>query len=389
MRSEFDLRAWGESAENGLRIPGEEYFRPLLPSFRQTNLILFSTTETILCITLGLNYHIMSANKLAIATISLGQHPSHALDHKIAVAARAGYEGIEVVFSDLEAYSKSKSMLILEGAKKIKSLCAENKLEILSLVPFENYEGDNSPLSGRLQKAAHWMEITRALQAPHLQVPAQFKTDAIGDRNVVVSELQQLADLGSSKQPLVSITFEPMSWSTYYSFWEDALCLAEEVNRPNFGLCLDTFHIATKLWADALSVSGKFSGADQKLRESLHRFIKKCPIDKISYVQLSDGELFDPPFSNSHPWHLEGEAPQFTWSKHARVFPLETHLGGYLPVTEIVRAWIIEKGFKGWVSMETFDRRLRESKSRLEDAAFRGILSWRKIQLELGPMIPK
>jgi hypothetical protein len=45
-------------------------------------------------------YPIMLMNKLAIATTSLGQHPSHALEHKITVAARAGYQGIEVVLSD-------------------------------------------------------------------------------------------------------------------------------------------------------------------------------------------------------------------------------------------------------------------------------------------------
>lgn len=189
----------------------------------------------------------MLMNKLAIATTSLGQHPSHALEHKITVAARAGYQGIEVVLSDLETYSNSKGVSPLEGAKNIKTLCDENKLEILSLAPFENYEGDVSPLSDRLKKASHWMEVARALGAFHLQVPAQYKPDAIGDKNVVVFELQQLADLGSAKQPMVSVAYEPMSWSTYYSTWEDTLRLVFEVNRPNFGICLDTFHIATKL----------------------------------------------------------------------------------------------------------------------------------------------
>jgi hypothetical protein len=83
-------------------------------------------------------------------------------------------------------------------------------LEILSLAPFENYEGDVSPLSDRLKKASHWMEVARALGAFHLQVPAQYKPDAIGDKNVVVFELQQLADLGSAKQPMVSVAYEPL-----------------------------------------------------------------------------------------------------------------------------------------------------------------------------------
>ncbi|KAB8071123.1 4-hydroxyphenylpyruvate dioxygenase [Aspergillus leporis] len=325
----------------------------------------------------------MFSNKLAISTISLGQHPSHSLDRKLTAAAQAGYAGVEIVYSDLQTYSQSHGLSIADGAVKIKATCDDNKLKILSLAPFENYEGDSSPLIDRLQRAAHWIETARILQSPYLQVPGQFKADAIGDEVVIVSELRQLADLGSSKQPLVSIAYEPMSWSTYYSTWESSLRLVEAVNRPNFGLCLDTFHLATKVWADPFAVSGKIPDADQSLQETLCRFARECPLEKVFYIQLSDGVKFDPPFSEAHPWYLEGEAPQFTWSKHARPFPLETHLGGYLPVTEIVRAWIGEKGFAGWTSLEIFDERMRQKNSRPESAALRGIDSWKKIQLEL------
>lgn len=326
----------------------------------------------------------MFSNKLAISTISLGQHPSHALDFKIKAVAQAGFAGIELVFSDLQTYSKSQNVSITEGAKLIKAICDDLKLDILSLAPFENYEGDNSPLRDRLEKAARWIELARILHAPYLQVPSQFKSDAIGNEDVVTFELQQLADLGLCKEPLVSIAYEPMSWSTYYSTWEDSLQLVRAVNRPNFGLCLDTFHIITKVWGDPYAVSGKFPDADQKLRDTLQSMRRYCPLEKIFYVQLSDGEKFDPPFSDKHPWYLEGEAPEFTWSKHARPFPLEMHLGGYMPVSECVKAWLVEMGFTGWVSLETFDRRMRESGSRVEVAASRGVQSWRKIQLQLG-----
>lgn len=326
----------------------------------------------------------MFSNKLAISTISLGQHPSHALDHKIKAAAQAGFAGVEVVFSDLETFSQSQSLSLAEGPKRIKEICDAARVEILALAPFENYEGDNSPLRDRLQKAARWIEIARILRAPYLQVPSQFKTNVIGNEDVITSELQQLADLGSSKQPLVSIAYEPLSWGTYHNTWEDSLQLVQAVNRPNFGLCLDTFHIITKLWANPFSTSGKFPDADRKLRQTLDLLVQQCPLEKIFYVQLSDGEKFDPPFSESHPWYLDSEAPQFTWSKHARPFPLETHMGGYMPVSECVKAWIIEKGFTGWVSLETFDRRMRERDSRPEEAAARGIRSWRNVQSELG-----
>lgn len=326
----------------------------------------------------------MFPHKLAISTISLGQHPSHTLDRKILAAAQAGYSGVELVFSDLEAYAQSNKFSIFDGAKNIKQLCFKHKVDILALAPFENYEGDRSPLKNRLEKAALWIQVARIIGAPYLQVPSQFKPDAVGDESIVVSELQQLADIGSAESPVVSIAYEALSWGTYYSTWESTVPLAEKVNRSNFGLCLDTFHIDTKLWADPFTPSGKFPDADKALQDTLDRFIKDCPLEKVFYVQLSDGEKFDPPFSKEHPWYLEGEAHQFTWSKHGRPFPGETNLGGYMPVNEIVRAWIIEKGYTGWVSMETFDRRMRDANSKPELAAIRGVESWKRIQKELG-----
>ncbi|KAJ5408467.1 hypothetical protein N7509_002350 [Penicillium cosmopolitanum] len=325
----------------------------------------------------------MLSNKLAIASLSLGQHPSHRLDHKIRASAEAGYEGIEVVYFELEAFSQAQNISIVEGAEKIRDLCQKLNLSILSLAPFENYEGDRSPIEDRLAKAKHWIGIARILRAPYLQIPSNFKADAIGDRDVVISELRQISDIGSAEEPVVSIAYEYLSWGTHCSTWQVALQYVNEVNRPNFGLCLDTFHEATKLWGDLFAASGRFPDSDEVLRESLNDFIANCPVEKIFFIQLSDGERFDPPFSKDHPWFVEGEAPQFTWSKHARPFPFEHDHGAYLPVARISQAWILATGFTGWISMEIFDRGMRDKSSQPETAAMRGIESWKTLQTEL------
>ncbi|KAJ6014621.1 hypothetical protein N7540_009212 [Penicillium herquei] len=325
----------------------------------------------------------MSLNKLAIASVSLGQHPSHSLDRKILAASQAGFQGIEIVFSDLDFYSKSNNTSILEGADKVKALCNQKGLEIISLAPFENYEGDRSPLNDRLQKASLWIEVARRLHAPYLQIPSHYGTDPIGNETVIVSELRQLAGLGSSRQPLVSIAYEALSWGTHCSTWEDSLKIVNAVDRDNFGLCIDNFHVVTKVWGDACALSGKFPDADLRLAETLRRFVTDCPMEKIFFIQLSDGEKFDPPFSKAHPWYLEGEAAQFTWSRHARPFPLEKDLGAYMPMIEIAKAWFVDKGYKGWVSLETFDRRMRDEANGPEDSAQRGIQSWQRLQRSL------
>lgn len=319
-------------------------------------------------------------NNLAISTSSLGLHPSHTLDHKIHLAAQYGFQGIEIVYNDLKIYSEVHNLPLTTAAEHIRELCEQNNLTILSLCPFENFEGSTSPLPDRIALATHWIESARILRAGHLQVPAHYLPDAIGDENVIVSELRQLADLGSSAEPIVSIAYEPMSWSTHVSTWQRALELAEKINRSNFGICMDSFHIVSKIWGCATSPSGKYPNADQALEKDLREFVNTFPIDKLFYVQLSDGEKFDPPFSKSHPWYLDGEAAEFTWSKHARPFPLEKELGGYMPLVEVVRAWVLEKGFRGWVSLESFDRRMRDEAFRPEVAARRAVESWRKLR---------
>jgi sugar phosphate isomerase/epimerase len=174
-----------------------------------------------------------------------------------------------------------------------------------------------------------------------------------------------------------------MSWSTSHSTWQDVVHLAQLVDRANFKICLDTFHLATKLWASPHDPSGKYPDADPRLAEDLRTFIIDFPLEKLAYVQLSDAERLNPPMSKQHPWYVEGEASEFSWSKHGRPFPLEKAHGGYLPMVEIVRTWIVEKGFRGYVSMETFDRRTRDEGATCEECAARAERSWARLERAL------
>lgn len=322
----------------------------------------------------------MLKNKLATASLSLGQHPSHILDQKIITAATHGYQGIEIVYHDLERYAIRCGRSLLEAATRIRTLCSQRCLSILALAPFDQFEGDRSPIEKRLAKAQHWIEIARALGADYLQIPAHFGRDCDGDRNVIVSDLQALADLGAAKTPVISIAYEGLSWSTHVSTWETTLEVINAVDRPNFGLCLDSFHILTKLWGDCRAESGKYANADEALASSLRRFKEEFPVEKMFYIQLSDGERFDPPYTENHEWALPGEHALFTWSKHGRPYPGERQFGAYLPVDEFVEACISEKGFGGWVSMEIFDRRMEDQAYSIDVAAQRGLESWEKLK---------
>ncbi|KAL4877807.1 xylose isomerase-like protein [Aspergillus karnatakaensis] len=321
------------------------------------------------------------SNPIAIGTSCLGQSPTHTLDQKIQAAAPKGFQGFEIIYADLSRYSISNNISIITGAKQIRQLADDLGVAIISLAPFENFEGStSSPIGDRLALASQWLDLARILGASYLQIPSQYNAnESTGDESVIVSEMQQLSDLAASLSPVISIAYEPLSWGVYCSTWEEALALVQKVDRDNFGLCLDTFHEITKLWASPFAPSGVYPDGPEKLASSLSRSIEGIPLEKIFYVQLSDAERFDPPFSENHPWFLEGEAPEFTWSRHARPFPLESEFGGYTPVVDVVRAWVVEKGFKGWISMEIFDRRMRDEAYKVEDAAERGWRSWERV----------
>ncbi|KAK9783805.1 putative 2-dehydropantoate 2-reductase [Seiridium cardinale] len=216
----------------------------------------------------------MLSNKLAVGTLSLGQHESHMLHQKIRSAVQHVISGVEVVHKDPETYAKSQDLSMSAGAKAIRKLCAEVGLEILALAPFENFEGDKSQLDQRLNRA-----YRRSIQLTALREAADrlycLRTDVLVD-------------------PCVHR--------------QSALRVLEAVNRSNFGLCLDSFHILTKLWSSPHEVSGKYPDADADPADSLHGFERNFPVEKLFHVQLPDGEKFD-------PWYLEGEAPKFTCYK--------------------------------------------------------------------------
>jgi len=318
-------------------------------------------------------------NNVAIATVSLGMHPSHSLTEKIVAATRNHFSSIEIVYSDLEAWCQTQSLSLLSGARAIKAFCNTQNIEILSLAPFKNFEAHSSPLSSRLAAAKHWLEIAQELGATYLQVPSQFDTEnSIDDEGLAVKELQELADLAGEFG--VSIAYEAVAWGQFVATWQDALKIVEKVERMNFGLCWDAFHVLARIWGDCTVPSGKTQGGgDEALKKSLDEFVtvlRGKDAEKVFYVQLSDGEFYDPPLKLGHKFWVEGMDSRLVWSRNTRPFPLERELGGYFPVGDVIRAILGEGEFKGWVSFEIFDWRMREKGFLPDEAAERGWKSW-------------
>lgn len=326
----------------------------------------------------------MIENPVAIASVSLGQHASHTLPDKIKAAAKSEFSGLEITYPDLESYAANLSVPILDAARHVRDICDQHDITIIALVSFQNFEGHFSPLHERLKKADSWLTIARTLGAEYLQVPSTYERTINNDPEIIVSELRQLSDLASASEPVIKIAYENLAWSSHCTMWQDALRIVQRVDRDNFGLCLDSFHLSVALWADPFVVSGRQPDGDERLGESLRAFVENCPRHKIFYVQLSDGELLDPPYSKHHPWYDPNLEVGHVWSNEARPFPLEADHGAYMPVQRIAQAFLVDKDFSGWVSLETFDRRMRKEENGPVENAARAMKAWLHLRERLS-----
>ncbi|CAG9990360.1 unnamed protein product [Clonostachys byssicola] len=297
-------------------------------------------------------------HRWAVASVSLGTHPSHTLECKIEALNKFGFDGIELVWSDLAQHAASRRQNMTESAKQIRDYADLHQITILSLNPFKFFEGNlGSGLDERLRQVREWCYIATVLNTQILQMPSQFLADSTGDEEIIVRELQEAADLAA--QYGLSIAYEAVAWSPHNSRWQDAARIVESVARPNFGHCLDSFHIHAKLWGDARSADGKLPDADKVTNASLKELPGWFAKNKVMYIQLSDGARFDPPLKEDSPLMegLEVKDYRLAWSRSARPFPLESP--GYFPMENLVNCLFQEANWKGWISLEAF---LKETK---------------------------
>lgn len=131
--------------------------------------------------------------------------------------------------------------------------------------------------------------------------------------------------------------------------WE----IVKAVNRPNCGLCLDTFQTAGSEWGDPTTESGLIeSVSESELRKrfdaSMEELATSVPADKIYLLQISDAYKVSPPLEDKTIGDLR---PRGRWSHDYRPMPYD---GGYLPIEDVARA-VLKTGFRGWFSMEIFD----------------------------------
>ncbi|GAA5945351.1 sugar phosphate isomerase/epimerase family protein, partial [Sporobolomyces koalae] len=312
---------------------------------------------------------------LGIATLSLGSYSAgHFLPEKLQAAAQSGFNSVELFDNDWYTFrddfaaqhgfplpAKEGDAASRAAAQALRAIAKAAGVDFSCFQPLRAFEGflSEEDRQAAREHARGVLDILSLLETELLLVcssttPASQTT---GDVDVIAADLSWLADLAASYSPPIRIMYEGLSFGTHRRRWQDAWEVIEKVNRPNLGLCLDSFNTLALEWADPYKHTGRLSDhVDAELDKNLAELVRRVPGDRIFFYQVADGKFMSPPL---HP-PTDPEVPRLRpWSRSSRLFPLEKSRGAYLPVDRFSDA-VIRTGYKGPWSVEVFNDSLSE-----------------------------
>lgn len=265
-----------------------------------------------------------AAMRTSIATVCL----SGSLVEKLHACAAAGFDGIEIMDADLVA--------AFESPEEIRALCQRLNLRIDMFQPFRDFEGvDEATLRENLRRAEAKFEVMKRLGASLMLVCSNVAT-ATDDRDAVAADqLGRLADLAAGYG--IRLAYEALAWGKYVDDYRHAWRIVEQADRPNLGVCLDSFHILSR-------------GHDPASIEDIDG-------EKIFFLQLADAPALS--------------MDVLSWSRHHRLFPGE----GAFPLTQFL-AHVLRAGYSGPLSLEVFNDTFRQTDVTRTAAHARRSLTW-------------
>ncbi|RYP75918.1 hypothetical protein DL769_003721 [Monosporascus sp. CRB-8-3] len=298
---------------------------------------------------------------------------SHTLPLKLKAIADAGFDAVELSMPDILSYGKMLNGkepdpkdydALIEIGKAIREQARLHNLKILMLQPFANFEGwprGSTERRDAFERARGWMRIMEAVGTDMLQIGSSDATGISSSFDELAADLAELADIMATKK--MRIAYENWCWATHASTWKDVWQIVAKADRPNIGLCLDTFQSAGGEWADPTTESGLVEGLSKdeleaRWKRSLDELASTVPSDKIFLLQISDAYKMEPPLEAKEK--EEGLRPRGQWSNDYRPLPF---VGGYLPIGDFLSA-VLKTGFRSWLSIEVFDSKGPENLKR-------------------------
>lgn len=248
-----------------------------------------------------------------IATVAL----SGSLPDKLEAAALVGFDGVEIMESDLLGFDGSPA--------DVRRIAEDLGLKIDLYQPFRDFEAMPEPQRGRnLDRAERKFDIMQQLGADLVLVCSNTQPAAIDDDSRAAADLADMAERAHRRG--MRVGFEALSWGRHIRLWGHAWRIVQTVGYPALGLIVDSFH--------TLALRDDPAG------------IAEVPGERIFFVQLADAPLLS--------------MDVLSWSRHSRSFPYQ----GELPVDGFVRA-VLASGYSGPLSLEVFNDHFRAAPARM------------------------
>jgi sugar phosphate isomerase/epimerase/4-hydroxyphenylpyruvate dioxygenase-like putative hemolysin len=268
--------------------------------------------------------------RLAIATVCL----SGTLEDKLAAAAAARFNGVELFEGDLIASSWSPS--------RVREECARRGLSIDLYQPFRDFEAVAPDVFAvNLRRAERTFDVLERLGAETLLVCSSVSADAVDDDDLAAEQLHLMASRAELRG--IRIAYEALAWGRYVNTYAHAWRIVRRAGHPSLGLCLDSFHV--------LSRGDNPAG------------IRTIPGGKILHLQLADAPRLN--------------MDVLEWSRHHRLFP---GLGSFELAGFVGN--VLSTGYDGPLSLEVFNDVYRQADPRY--AAIDGMRSLLALQEEVG-----
>jgi sugar phosphate isomerase/epimerase len=207
------------------------------------------------------------------ASVSVGT-PNDPLEKKLAAISRAGFKGIELGFPDLQSFAskhfgkeikENEYESLCKAGQEVKALCEKYKLRIMMLQPFSNFEGwakGSKEREDAFSRAKGWIKIMEAVGTDMLQVSTSLPSSSFpkltkqvgssdspnitSSQDKLALDLAELADLLAPHN--FRLAYENWCWATHATTWSDVWNIVQKADRPNIGLCLDTFRASPFLF---------------------------------------------------------------------------------------------------------------------------------------------
>lgn len=302
----------------------------------------------------------------SFATVSVGT-PSDSLEDKLVAISSANFTAIELGFPDLLSFASTFHKreiaeddydALCSAGTEVKILCQKHNLAVMMLQPFANFEGwapNSSERKDAFDRARGWIRIMQAVGTDMLQVGSSDSPDMSSETDVLAADLAELADMLAEHG--FRLAYENWCWATVAPTWHSVWEIVQKANKPNIGLCLDTFQTAAGEYGDPCTASGLRShdgntpqALQQSYTSSLHKLSQTIPAEKIFLLQISD--VYKPPTAFKDEVD-DGLRPRGRWSHDFRPY---MYNGGFLTkqCEEFARA-VLQTGARCWFSVEVFD----------------------------------